>query len=181
MRTCNKLGINTVAVHSTADARAIHVKLADEAICIGPPASLLSYLDVEKVLNAAKSTGAQAIHPGYGFLSENSTFSRKVNDLGMKFIGPGASAVESMGDKIMSKIIASKANVNTIPGYNDSVNSPEKAIEVANQIGYPVMIKATAGKLKLCIVAHMPPISSVVEQKLNRFIFTCSLLLFMVS
>jgi len=146
MRTCNKLGINTVAVHSTADARAVHVQLADEAVCIGPPPSLLSYLSAEKVIQAAQSTGAQAIHPGYGFLSENCAFSRKVHDLGMKFIGPSESAVEAMGDKIMSKIIAQKAEVNTIPGYNDSVNSAEQAIDVAHQIGYPVMIKATSGK-----------------------------------
>jgi len=145
MRTCNKLGINTVSVHSTADINALHTKLANESICIGQPSSLESYLNIDNILHAANITGSNAIHPGYGFLSENSDFCRRISESGLVFIGPPTSAIESMGDKITSKKIASAAGVNTIPGFQGILTSPDEAVNVAKDIGYPVMIKATSG------------------------------------
>jgi len=143
--TARKMGIATVAVYSDADKDARHVKLADEAVHIGPPPSRESYLRADKIIAAAKQTGAQAIHPGYGFLSENEAFARQVEEEGIVFIGPKHAAIAAMGDKIASKKLAQEAKVNTIPGYNEPIAGPEKAVEIARQIGYPVMIKASAG------------------------------------
>ncbi|MGV1016092.1 MAG: acetyl-CoA carboxylase biotin carboxylase subunit [Fluviibacter phosphoraccumulans] len=145
IKTARKMGIKTVAVYSEADASARHVELADEAVCIGPAASKESYLVIEKIIAACKQTGAEAVHPGYGFLSENADFCRQLEANGIVFIGPKVLALESMGDKIASKKLANEAKVNTIPGYNDPIGTPEEAVKIAKGIGYPVMIKASAG------------------------------------
>ena len=145
IKTARKMGIKTVAVYSEADKDALHVELADEAVCIGPAPSKDSYLVMDKIIAACKETGAQAVHPGYGFLSENEAFSRRLAEEGIKFIGPLAHSVAAMGDKIASKKLAKEAKVNTIPGYNDPIDTPEQAVEIAKGIGYPVMIKASAG------------------------------------
>ena len=143
--TAKKMGIQTVAVYSEADKLSRHVQLADESVLIGPAASRESYLVAEKIIAAAKSTGAQAIHPGYGFLSENEAFAKRCEDEGLVFIGPKHHAIAAMGDKIASKKLAKKAQVNTIPGHNEAIESPEEAVKIAQSIGYPVMIKASAG------------------------------------
>ncbi len=143
--TARKMGIKTVAVYSDADREARHVKLADEAVNIGAAPSRESYLLADKIIAAAKQTGAQAIHPGYGFLSENEAFAQRCEDEGIAFIGPKAHSIAAMGDKIASKKLANAAKVNTIPGYNDAISGPEQAVEIAKGIGYPVMIKASAG------------------------------------
>ncbi len=143
--TARRLGIATVAVYSEADARARHVELADEAVCIGPAPSRQSYLLADKIIEAAKATGAQAIHPGYGFLSENEEFAKRVEDEGLVFIGPKHGAIAAMGDKIASKKLALQAGVNTIPGHNEPILSAEEAVAIAQRIGYPVMLKASAG------------------------------------
>jgi propionyl-CoA carboxylase alpha chain len=145
IKTARKMGIKTVAVYSEADKDALHVDLADEAVCIGPAASKESYLVMDKIIAACKQTGAQAVHPGYGFLSENAEFSRRLEEEGIKFIGPKHYSVGKMGDKIESKKLALEAKVNTIPGYNEAISGPEQAVEIAKGIGYPVMIKASAG------------------------------------
>ena len=143
--TAKKMGIATVAVYSDADRDARHVALADEAVAIGPAPSRESYLVADKIIEAAKKTGAQAIHPGYGFLSENEGFARRVEEEGLVFIGPKHFSIAAMGDKIASKKLAKEARVNTIPGWNDAIESAERAVEIARDIGYPVMIKASAG------------------------------------
>ena len=143
--TAKKMGIATVAVYSEADKEARHVLLADEAVLIGPAPSRESYLLADKIIAAAKATGAQAIHPGYGFLSENEAFSKRCEDEGIAFIGPRHFSIAAMGDKIASKKLANEAKVNTIPGYNDAIASAEAAVDIAKGIGYPVMIKASAG------------------------------------
>ncbi|TNE82517.1 MAG: acetyl-CoA carboxylase biotin carboxylase subunit [Gammaproteobacteria bacterium] len=144
-RTAKAMGIGTVAVFSDADRDALHVTMADEAVHIGPSASAESYLVIDKIIAACKQTGADAVHPGYGFLSENKAFCEALDAAGIAFIGPGVRAIESMGDKITSKLIAEKAGVNTIPGYTDVVRDVEHAVEISNGIGYPVMLKASAG------------------------------------
>ncbi|WP_374639190.1 acetyl-CoA carboxylase biotin carboxylase subunit [Hydrogenophaga sp.] len=143
--TARKMGIATVAVYSEADKEARHVRLADEAVLLGPAASRESYLVADKIIAAAKQTGAEAIHPGYGFLSENEDFAKRCEDEGIAFIGPKHYSIAAMGDKIASKKLANEAKVNTIPGYNDAIESAAKAVEIAKGIGYPVMIKASAG------------------------------------
>ena len=143
--TARKMGITTVAVYSEADKDARHVLLADESVLLGPAPSRESYLVADKIIAAAKQTGAQAIHPGYGFLSENEEFAARCEKEGIAFIGPKAHSIAAMGDKIASKKLANEAKVNTIPGYNDAIETPEKAVEIAKGIGYPVMIKASAG------------------------------------
>ncbi len=143
--TAKKMGIATVAVYSDADRDARHVQLADEAVRLGPPPSRESYLLADKIIEAAKQTGAQAIHPGYGFLSENEAFAKRCEDEGIAFIGPKAHSIAAMGDKIASKKLANEAKVNTIPGYNDPIPDADKAVTIAKDIGYPVMIKASAG------------------------------------
>ncbi len=145
IKTARKMGIRTVAVYSEADKDAMHVELADESVCIGPPASKESYLVADKIIAACKQTGAEAMHPGYGFLSENEAFSKRLEEEGIIFIGPKHYSVAAMGDKIASKKLALQAKVNIIPGYNDPIDTPENAVKIAQGIGYPVMIKASAG------------------------------------
>lgn len=145
IKTARKMGIKTVAVFSDADRHALHVQMADEAIHIGASPASQSYIDIEKVINAAKSSGAEAIHPGYGFLSENSKFADALLKSKIAFIGPPKSAIESMGDKITSKKIAQESGVSTVPGYMGLISSAEEAVKISKEIGYPVMIKASAG------------------------------------
>jgi len=143
--TAKKMGIATVAVYSEADREARHVKLADEAVLLGPAPSRESYLVADKLLAACHATGAQALHPGYGFLSENEDFARRCEAEGIVFIGPKAHSIAAMGDKIASKKLAQAAGVSTIPGWNEAIDTPEQAVQIAQGIGYPVMIKASAG------------------------------------
>ena len=145
IKTAKKMGIATVAVYSDADRDALHVALADEAVFIGPSPSRDSYLAADKIIAACKSSGAEAVHPGYGFLSENEAFAKRVEDEGIVFIGPKHHSIAAMGDKIASKKLAGAAGVSTIPGYNDVIETPERAVQIARDIGYPVMIKASAG------------------------------------
>ena len=144
-RACREMGIKTVAVHSTADETAMHVRLADEAVCIGPPSSKDSYLNIAAILTAAQISGADAIHPGYGFLSENAEFARMVEEHGFVFIGPTHEHITLMGDKIAAKDAVMKAGIPVVPGSDGGVSTYEEAIEVCERIGYPVIIKATAG------------------------------------
>ena len=144
-RAAKELGIRTVAVHSTADASAMHVRLADESVCIGPPAARDSYLKVEAILSAALITGAEAIHPGYGFLSENARFAEMVEAHGLSFIGPTAEHIRVMGDKIAAKDAMRRLGVPLVPGSLGALDSLEEAREVAREVMYPVLIKAAAG------------------------------------
>ena len=143
--TAQRMGIKTVAVYSAADRESRHVRMADEAVFIGPAPSRESYLSIERIIQACKDTGADAVHPGYGFLSENAEFAERVEAEGITFIGPKFPAIAAMGDKIASKKLALAAQVNTIPGYNEVIESPAEAVKIAQGIGYPVMIKASAG------------------------------------
>ncbi|MFG6449605.1 acetyl-CoA carboxylase biotin carboxylase subunit [Roseateles sp. BYS180W] len=143
--TARRMGLATVAVYSEADRDARHVELADEAVLLGPAPSRESYLVADKLIAACKATGAQALHPGYGFLSENEDFARRCEEEGIVFIGPKHGAIAAMGDKIASKRLAQQAGVSTIPGHNEPIQSPEEAVQIAQRIGYPVMIKASAG------------------------------------
>ena len=143
--SCKKLSIPTVAVYSDADERALHVKLADEAVNIGPAPSSESYLSIDKIISACKHTNADAVHPGYGFLSENHLFMSRLEKEDITFIGPSAEPIRVMGDKIESKIFAIEAGVNTVPGYQDIIKTSDEAIEIAKNVGFPVMIKASAG------------------------------------
>ena len=143
-RACHEMGIKTVAVHSTADADAMHVRLADESVCIGPPASVDSYLNMPAILTAAEITGADAIHPGYGFLSENARFSEIVEDHGIVFIGPSADHIRMMGDKITAKETVKKLGIPVVPGSEGGITDDEEAFKVAKEIGLPVIIKASA-------------------------------------
>ncbi len=145
MRTARGLGIGTVAVHSEADAQAPHVRYADESVLIGPPPAAQSYLRIDAILDAARASGADAVHPGYGFLSENAGFAEALEAAGIVFIGPPAPAISAMGDKVESKRIATAAGVSTIPGHAEVIGSAEEAIDIAKGIGFPVMIKAAAG------------------------------------
>lgn len=145
IRTARKLGIATVAVYSDADREAMHVKQADEAVHIGPAASAQSYLVIDRIVEAIRQTGADAVHPGYGFLSENRAFAERLEKEGVTFIGPPVGAIEAMGDKITSKKIAAEAGVSTVPGYMGLIADADQAVKISNQIGYPVMIKASAG------------------------------------
>jgi len=145
MRTAKRLGVKTVAVFSDADADAVHVQMADEAVHVGPPPSAQSYLQAERIIGAMKSTGAEAVHPGYGFLSENKTFAEAVAAAGKVFIGPPPGAIAAMGDKIESKRLAQKAGVNTVPGHLEPIPDADTAVKICDGIGYPVMLKASAG------------------------------------
>ena len=145
IRACQEMGIQTVAVHSTADSDAMHVRMADESVCVGPPSGLESYLSMPAILAACEISGAQAIHPGYGFLSENANFVQAVEDHGLKFIGPTAEHIRIMGDKITAKDTMKALGVPCVPGSEGGVDSLNDAHEVAADIGYPVIIKATAG------------------------------------
>src|SRR3954468_20869135 len=145
IKTARRLGIKTVAVYSDADRDALHVEMADEAVHIGPAAAAQSYLVIEKIIEACKATGAQAVHPGYGFLSEREAFPKALAEAGIVFIGPNPGAIAAMGDKIESKKAAAAANVSTVPGFLGVIDNAEHAVTIADQIGYPVMIKASAG------------------------------------
>lgn len=145
IRTAKKLNIKTVAIYSEADENSLHVKLADEAVCVGPSPSSFSYLNIPAIIKAIKSTGAQAVHPGYGFLSENASFCEALEKEGITFIGPSVYSLQSMGDKIQSKKIAKEAGVYTIPGFHGVVKDEQHALDKSREIGYPVMIKASAG------------------------------------
>jgi len=145
MKTARRMGITTVAVYSDADRNALHVEMADEAVHIGASPSTESYLVVDRIIQACKETGAQAVHPGYGFLSENADFCEALEGEGIVFVGPGTLAINSMGDKITSKKLAEEAGVNVIPGYTGVVKDADQAVEISGEIGYPVMIKASAG------------------------------------
>ncbi len=145
IKTAKKMGISTVAIYSDADAEALHVRMADEAVHVGGAPSTDSYLRIDRVLAAIEQTGAQAVHPGYGFLSENAEFAQALEKAGVAFIGPGIRAITSMGDKIASKQLAAEAGVNTIPGFTDVIADADHAVAIANDIGYPVMLKASAG------------------------------------
>ena len=145
IRTCRRLGIRSVAVHSEADADALHVRMADERVAIGPAAARESYLVIDRIVEACKATGAQAVHPGYGFLSERAAFAEALAAAGIVFIGPPVGAIEAMGDKIESKRLAREAGVSTVPGTLDAIADPDEARRIARDIGYPVMVKASAG------------------------------------
>lgn len=145
IKTARRMGIETVAVYSTADKDALHPSLADQAVCIGPPPSAQSYLDIDKIIQACRDTGAEAVHPGYGFLSENAVFAERLEAAGMLFIGPRPHAIRSMGDKIASKKLARQAKVSTVPGHDDVIRNADEAVKIARSVGYPVMLKASAG------------------------------------
>ncbi len=145
IRTCKEMGIKTVAVYSTADKESLHVRFADEAVCIGPPASAESYLNIPRLMAAVEITNADAIHPGYGFLSENADFAEVCNEYGVKFIGPTAEMINRMGDKITAKDTMIKANVPVIPGTKGLLTNLADGLKVAKEIGYPIILKATAG------------------------------------
>ena len=145
IKSARKMGIKTVAIYSDADAKALHVQMADEAVHIGPAPANQSYIVIENVMKAIRETGAEAVHPGYGFLSENSKFAEALAAEGVAFIGPPVGAIEKMGDKITSKKIAQEANVSTVPGYMGLIDDAEDAVKISNEVGYPVMIKASAG------------------------------------
>ena len=145
IKTARKMGIGTVAVYSDADARALHVEMADEAVHVGPAPASESYISIDRIMEAIRSSGAQAVHPGYGFLSENPKFAHALEKEGIVFIGPPASAIEAMGDKIASKRIARKAGVSTVPGHMELIEDADEAARISSEIGYPVMIKASAG------------------------------------
>jgi propionyl-CoA carboxylase alpha chain len=145
IKTARKMGIKTVAIYSDADKNALHVEMADEAVHIGPPPANQSYIVIDKVMDAIRQTGAEAVHPGYGFLSENKLFAEALAKEGVTFIGPPAGAIEAMGDKITSKKLAQEAGVSTVPGFMGLIDDAEHAVTISNEIGYPVMIKASAG------------------------------------
>jgi acetyl-CoA carboxylase biotin carboxylase subunit len=144
-RACREMGIKTVAVHSTADAEAMHVRLADESVCIGPPPARDSYLNKAAIISAATITNADAIHPGYGFLSENASFAEMVSDHGITFIGPSPEHIRMMGDKVVAKQTAKEVGIPVVPGSDGAVPSEDDAVRIAAEIGYPVLIKASAG------------------------------------
>ncbi len=145
IKTARKMGIKTVAIYSDADKHALHVEMADEAVHIGPPPANQSYIVIDKVMDAIRQSGAQAVHPGYGFLSENPKFAQALESAGVAFVGPPVKAIEAMGDKITSKKIAQEAGVSTVPGYMGLIEDADEAVKISNEVGYPVMIKASAG------------------------------------
>src|SRR5271169_4067796 len=145
IKTARRMGIATVAVYSEADRDALHVEMADEAVLIGPPAAAESYLLIDKIADACRKTGAEAVHPGYGFLSEREAFPRALAAADIVFIGPNPGAIAAMGDKIESKKAAAKAKVSTVPGHLGIIEDEQHAETIAGEIGYPVMIKASAG------------------------------------
>jgi acetyl-CoA carboxylase, biotin carboxylase subunit len=145
LRACKEMGIRTVAVHSTTDSNAMHVRLADESVCIGPPAARESYLNAAAILSAAEITGAEAIHPGYGFLAENADFAQMVVEHGFIFVGPDPAHIRMMGDKVTAKAAVAAAGIPTVPGSEGAVTDDATALQIAGEIGYPVLIKAAAG------------------------------------
>ncbi len=170
LRACRELNIAVVAVHSTADAQAMHVRLADESVCIGPPRAADSYLNPLALLAAAEITGAEAIHPGYGFLSENADFAEMVEEHGFVFIGPSPEHIRLMGDKIVAKTTARGLGIPTVPGSDGPVGSEAEAIELAHQIGFPVLIKAVAGGggRGMTVVRHEDELGDAVRMSRNE-------------
>src|SRR3954453_16749819 len=146
IRTAQRMGIATVAVYSEADAEALHVREADEAVTIGPAPSAESYLRIDRIIEACRKTGAEAVHPGYGFLSERAEFATALAEAGIGFIGQRAEAIAAGGDKIASKKLEHQAGVTTVPGYHSTIPDAEKAVKIARDIGYPVMTPASAGR-----------------------------------
>lgn len=145
LRACKEMDIQTVAIYSSADKDAMHVKLADESVCIGPASSLKSYLNIPAIISACEVSGADAVHPGYGFLSENFGFVEKLEAHNIKFIGPKSEHIKMMGDKILAKESARNLGLPTIPGSSGEIKNAKEAIKVANELGYPVIIKASSG------------------------------------
>src|SRR5689334_12962045 len=145
IKTARRMWINTVAVYSEADRDALHVEMADEAVLIGPSAAAESYLVIDRIVEACRKSGAEAVHPGYGFLSEREAFPQALERAGIVFIGPNARAIAAMGDKIESKKMAAKAGVSTVPGHLGIIEDERHAVRIAEQVGFPVMIKASAG------------------------------------
>ncbi|MGK0389911.1 MAG: acetyl-CoA carboxylase biotin carboxylase subunit, partial [Maribacter sp.] len=145
IRTCKEMGISTVAVYSTADKESLHVRFADEAVCIGPASSTESYLSIPKIMAAVEITNADAVHPGYGFLAENADFAQVCTEYGIKFIGPAPEMIRKMGDKVTAKETMIKAGVPVVPGSNGLLKNLKEGIKVAKKVGYPIMLKATAG------------------------------------
>ncbi|HSH41973.1 MAG TPA: biotin carboxylase N-terminal domain-containing protein, partial [Arenicellales bacterium] len=145
IKTARRLGISTVAVYSDADREAMHVRMADEAVHIGPSPSSESYLVIDRIIQACRDTGAEAVHPGYGFLSENRNFAEALDKAGIAFVGPNVAAIEAMGDKLTSKKLAMEAGVNTVPGFAGVIEDADHAVRIAAEVGYPVMLKASAG------------------------------------
>lgn len=145
MRACRELGVETVSVYSQADADALHVQLASQAVCIGPAKASDSYLNVDALLTVAKETGCDAVHPGYGFLSENADFSDRCTQMGLAFIGPSGDVIRMMGNKSAARELMQKHNVPVVPGSDGAVETAQQAQEIAEKIGYPVLVKASAG------------------------------------
>src|SRR5215467_13253583 len=145
IKTARRMGIETVAVYSDVDRDALHVEMADEAVPIGPPPAARSYLVIDKIVAACRESGAEAVHPGYGFLSERAAFAQALAAAGIVFIGPNPAAIAAMGDKIESKKAAARAKVSTVPGHLDVIETDTQAVDIAKSIGFPVMIKASAG------------------------------------
>ncbi|MEO7176559.1 MAG: biotin carboxylase N-terminal domain-containing protein, partial [Saprospiraceae bacterium] len=145
IRTCKEMGIKTVAIYSTADRESLHVRFADEAVCIGPPASKDSYLSIQRIMAAVEITNADAVHPGYGFLAENATFAEVCKEYGIKFIGPTPQMIRKMGDKITAKDTMIKAGVPVVPGSEGLLKDVKSGKKISKEIGYPVILKATAG------------------------------------
>ena len=144
-RACQELGISTVAVHSEADRESMHVRIADESVCVGPNPVNKSYLNIHSIISACEITGAQAVHPGYGFLSENAGFAKTLKDHNLDFIGPNYKHIEMMGDKIQAKRIMTEYGVPTVPGSEDIIKDEAHAIDISKDIGFPVLLKASAG------------------------------------
>ena len=172
MRSCREMEITSIAVFSEADRTAKHVLYADEAYCIGPAASKESNLNIEKIIEVAKSCHADAIHPGYGFLSENATFARRCREEGIIFIGPEPETMEAMGDKISARIKMTEAGVPVVPGTQENLKSVEEAVELCNKIGYPVMLKASVAVAKACDSFITPAKwkKLIPRQRANRFL-----------
>ncbi|MFN9974446.1 MAG: biotin carboxylase N-terminal domain-containing protein, partial [Phycisphaerae bacterium] len=144
-RACHEMGIKTVAIHSTADANAMHVRMADESVCVGPPLARDSYLNIPAIVTACEITGAQAVHPGYGFLSENAKFAEIIEEHGITFIGPKPAHIRLMGDKIEAKKAVKRLGIPVVPGSDGGIATDEEALKVAAEIGYPLIVKAAAG------------------------------------
>jgi len=182
IRTCQRLGLKAVAVYSEADAGALHVRLADDAILLGPAPAAQSYLDVDRVLEAAKVSGAQAVHPGYGFLAENAEFARRVAGTGLVWVGPPPEAIERMGDKIAARNSMAAAGVPVAPGTEEPVTEVEDAVRAAAGVGYPLMVKASAGGggIGMSVVEDEPSLRAAFETartRAERFFGSPSILL----
>src|SRR6266705_952716 len=169
IRTARRMGIATVAVYSEADAEALHVRSADEAVLIGPAPSAESYLRIDRIIEACRETGAEAVHPGYGFLSERADFAAALAAAGIAFIGPSPEAIAAMGDKIAAKRLALEAGVATVPGHLDTIADPERAVSIAREIGYPVMIKAAVALARAVSYRSAGTVEFIVDRQRNFY------------